>query len=632
MKSPFSHRPSAVLFLVALQLWLCAGLTLAQQGAPTQEENLDALLLERRADEAFSRDELFAASLLYRQAAEAAKTVEHKARLLLNSSWVDYMFGSLESAKEAMKTVFQVHPDFELEAQLYNDDFVAIYRDTKAQAIAATNAAVANLVRRALQAIEQGDLQAARPLLEQAIALRPTEATALYHLALIDVAEGHRERAIRGLQQVHTLGSGAEEGIFVEPKLHARALNQLGRLYLERDWSPDAVGYLETATRLDPGNAPAWNHLGLAYQRQDRVEDSIAAIQQGRELQPENPAYINNLALAEFLSDRWQDALDLLEETTRQHPDDPQSWCNLGRARHGLGQLESSASAFAKCLSLSRRGPTVQLTGIERREAPLTPGEFLRDLERDALVWTSKVLYEDRQYSQAITSARDGLDAFPANIQLHLFLGLSLAAEGNDEAALRTLEKAKQLGPGRADVANNLGTAYFNLGRFREAQNEFQKALGVRPDFPEAQQNLALVNDQLGTRKGRKGRKGKGGPSARMTAPTITGDAETEAAGHADPLSQPPPPLGLQLSAGTHSETGIPSLRIDFVEEDSLAEAAGLLIGDHILRVDGGNVPEAAELLSRLERASPNSPVTLEGLRESGAGLRVDFDGSPPAQ
>ena len=59
--------------------------------------------------------------------------------------------------------------------------------------------------------------------------------------------------------------------------------------------------------------------------------------------------------------------------------------------------------------------------------------------------------------------------------------------------ALAAYDRATQLTVRNAEVWNNKGLAYAALGRYQDALQCFNKALGIQPDFPEALKNKESI-------------------------------------------------------------------------------------------------------------------------------------------
>jgi Flp pilus assembly protein TadD len=63
--------------------------------------------------------------------------------------------------------------------------------------------------------------------------------------------------------------------------------------------------------------------------------------------------------------------------------------------------------------------------------------------------------------------------------------------------SLAAVRRTIQIDPNHAEARSNLGAAYAGLGRLREAGAQFEAALLIDPDDPEARENLRRVKAVL---------------------------------------------------------------------------------------------------------------------------------------
>lgn len=132
-----------------------------------------------------------------------------------------------------------------------------------------------------------GNLEAAKTLVEDAIRLRPTYTEAVLFLSQLEVAAGNLEGAINS-----TVAS-----VRLEPNNPFRYY-QLGVLYSSNADLEGATASFERAVALDENFANARYFLALAYAEQDRIDDAVAQLEKVAELNPENqdiPALIAQL-------------------------------------------------------------------------------------------------------------------------------------------------------------------------------------------------------------------------------------------------------------------------------------------------------------------------------------------------
>jgi Flp pilus assembly protein TadD len=66
------------------------------------------------------------------------------------------------------------------------------------------------------------------------------------------------------------------------PALH----NNLGNLYVQRNWMDEAVAEYRKAIDLDPASATAWNNLGTAYNKMGKSSAAMSAFEHATKVDP----------------------------------------------------------------------------------------------------------------------------------------------------------------------------------------------------------------------------------------------------------------------------------------------------------------------------------------------------------
>ena len=79
-------------------------------------------------------------------------------------------------------------------------------------------------------------------------------------------------------------------------------------------------------------------------------------------------------------------------------------------------------------------------------------------------------------------------------------MGNALKGQGKLEEAIEAFNKAIKLRPENAEANNNMGNALKEQGRSAEAVVVYRKALSLKPDYAEAYNNLGILLQNQGKR------------------------------------------------------------------------------------------------------------------------------------
>jgi tetratricopeptide (TPR) repeat protein len=77
--------------------------------------------------------------------------------------------------------------------------------------------------------------------------------------------------------------------------------------------------------------------------------------------------------------------------------------------------------------------------------------------------------------------------------EVHYLLGMSYLQQQNPTVALREFLQAADYNPGRADIQQGLGQAYYLKKAYAQAEEHYLRALKLAPDDPQIETNLAAL-------------------------------------------------------------------------------------------------------------------------------------------
>ena len=192
-----------------------------------------------------------------------------------------------------------------------------------------------------------------------------------------------------------------------------------------------------------------------AAARRGEAARAVETLRQGIAVRP--GAWPLHLALAEQLRDMgaYAEALAEFERTIALDPGVAQARSGAGRVLLRLGRRDEACAAFQEAL---------QLRPTAARWVLLGTAEELRD-----------------RPAEAETCFRRALDLDPESYEAELGLAL-LLRDRSPDAALVRLRRARELAPGRGDIARELGITLIKTGNLAEADSALQAAAVLDPD------------------------------------------------------------------------------------------------------------------------------------------------------
>lgn len=225
-------------------------------------------------------------------------------------------------------------------------------------------------------------------------------------------------------------------------------------------------------------NADAYYNLGVAYMKEGRPE-ARETYEKALMLEPDYPEANSNLGAMLDQAGEHERAIECFNRVLTRYPDDVESNLNLGNALFNLGDLEGARARFLKVLSLQPRNELAQnnMAVLARRErenaAPPPP-----------LPFPGMPTLEDEAASLTNRAAE-------------------LLKQGRYAEAAALLRQAVQLRPELPQAHNNLGIALAELGDLDAAKRAFETVLRLDPTNRSARSNLVRLEKRQGGEGGR---------------------------------------------------------------------------------------------------------------------------------
>jgi tetratricopeptide (TPR) repeat protein len=300
------------------------------------------------------------------------------------------------------------------------------------------------------------------------------------------------------------------------------AYANLGVVYMRRKQWAKALETLHKAEGLLPQVAGIRLNIGLAYYRQSEFLKAIPPFESVVRDQPDALQPRHLLGLCYFFAERWADAANTLEPLWAQESGQLSYLYVLSIAAHRAGQKALDEKATAQLIKAGEGSPefhlfmgkahlnleqydlaladfqaaaqanpaltfvhfNLGLTYLKKQDYEHARDEFLKDaavepdlaLDYDELGDVYTLMQQD---SNAEKSYREALQRDPRLVNSYVGLAKAYQREGKYPQALRKIDSAGKLDPGRTDIHYVRGQVLIHLGRKEEGRRELETSVRI---------------------------------------------------------------------------------------------------------------------------------------------------------
>lgn len=181
------------------------------------------------------------------------------------------------------------------------------------------------------------------------------------------------------------------------------------------------------------------------------------------------------LAYQEMRRKGWKEAVRLLGTVIDEQPDDMRLRMERGYALYASGDLPAARDEFT---AVAARGGEFETQAIEAAKAVEKENtDAALAARRDGILDRGYEALRRGENERARENFSSALAADPTRVDLHKQLGYMSIAEGDMDAAARSLESARRLQPRDYMTALELGYVYAGMNRRAGAEKAFRFAL-----------------------------------------------------------------------------------------------------------------------------------------------------------
>ncbi len=185
--------------------------------------------------------------------------------------------------------------------------------------------------------------------------------------------------------------------------------------------------------------------------------------------------FYQNRSNRKYQEGDYQGALKDLEDAIRLNPKNWRNVGNYGTLLLKLGRVDEAAVQNAKAYELCDKEDEKKGLGITK----------------------SLILWRQDKLDEAIAEMEKLLETYK-NSNVYASLGFLYTEKGDLEKALAFNLEAREFNDTNTIILDNLGYTYFLMGNIDEAEEIYKKLMSLKPTFPEAFYNYAMIHEIRG--------------------------------------------------------------------------------------------------------------------------------------
>lgn len=316
---------------------------------------------------------------------------------------------------------------------------------------------------------KQKNPQSALDMLEQLIAIDPTNVEAHYLSGLLHVQLNRPDDALAVFLETARLNPN-----------HVDAHYQAALLYEQRGDIENAVVWYEKTIRLDGSNADPFLRLGAIYLQRGEKDNVVRIYEQGLAIEPNHPGAQYDLAA--IFEERAEVEKAIVHfGLANQHDDSRYDWHFryarlLDRHAHTLENHDKYAA-----MAVEEYSKTISL------KSDHVPAYYHRGLITRRYKQIGDVLYLNSQIAEDFKKVI-ALD--PKNDDAHYYLGMIYVDLDQQDKAKEVFQKTRELNPKYKDVSSQLGGIAESEHKYKEAIQHYEAEIAIDPKSVKAYQRL----------------------------------------------------------------------------------------------------------------------------------------------
>lgn len=344
------------------------------------------------------------------------------------------------------------------------------------------------LLARAIQTFQAGDLDKAEFSLIQVLNSQPKNFDALHILGVI---KGIKKQYLEALELFKKALRIDSNNSFLNFNI-AKAFSEIGEY-------EKALKFHLNTTKLDPQFPDGWFNYGMCLSNLHKPQESVDSFNKALALNPEYVEAWFNRGNSLLKLKQHETAIASYDKAISIKPDFAEAWYNRGNALSELTQFETALASYDQAINITpnyaeawynRGNALLELTQFESALASYDQALNITPDYAEAWYNRGNALLELKQYELALASYDKSISIKPEYVEAWSNRGNALLELKKYEPALASSDKAISIKPDFAEALTNRGNTLNSICRFDLSEASHREAIRINPDFLIAHNNL----------------------------------------------------------------------------------------------------------------------------------------------
>ena len=281
----------------------------------------------------------------------------------------------------------------------------------------------------------------------------------------------------------------------------------------------DAIEWTKKATTSDPKLTSAYVQLANYYALRYDYQAATQILTKAQRIQPKSYEVFRGFASVELQRMNWDGAINFANRALKIYETDLETYLIMAEAQLGKGQLEEAKRYAARAIELdfnnvqahSLYGKSeARLRGVDAgaqymqnliNRYVITKGQQVAQAAIEYRITLAEIYMRDERWQAAQEILNQALVLDPDNKKALVDLGKAMQAQNYRPQALETFLRAAVLDPSDAEPIYLAGLLYADIGKTKEASQQFERVLRINSKYPRAHVALGRMALQQGDSK-----------------------------------------------------------------------------------------------------------------------------------